>query len=110
MGAPRVLESCDHEVDQETRTGHVDDFPSSLGAGDVVQYIKVRPGHIDGFRPLQNEDMDFSQITEDLLIGTTPGLEDLKLLRGLGVRLVINMRFWRGPGPARAIHRCGICG
>ena len=43
--------------------------------------------------------MDYSQITDDLFIGTTPGLHDFDLLRGLGVRLVINMRFRRGPLP-----------
>ncbi len=44
--------------------------------------------------------MNFSQITEDLFIGTTPNQRDYDLLRGLGVRLVINMRFWHGPLPA----------
>lgn len=43
--------------------------------------------------------MDFSQITEDLYIGTTPDHRGYDLLRDLGVRLVINMRFWRGPLP-----------
>ena len=41
--------------------------------------------------------MDFSQITNDLYIGTHPEAEDYNLLRDLGVRLVINMRFARGP-------------
>lgn len=41
--------------------------------------------------------MNYSQITDDLFIGTTPLLRDYDLLRGLGVRLVINMRFSRGP-------------
>lgn len=36
--------------------------------------------------------MDFSHITPDLFIGTTPAAEDYDHLRGLGVRLVINMR------------------
>ncbi|MDO8753107.1 MAG: dual specificity protein phosphatase [Anaerolineales bacterium] len=36
--------------------------------------------------------MNFSKITEDLFIGTTPSTEDYNHLRGLGVRLVINMR------------------
>ena len=36
--------------------------------------------------------MNFSLITSDLLIGTTPSLEDYNQLRDLGVRLVINMR------------------
>jgi dual specificity MAP kinase phosphatase len=37
--------------------------------------------------------MDFSEITNDLFIGTTPTLSDYDALRDLGVRLVINMRF-----------------
>ena len=41
--------------------------------------------------------MDFSPITKDLFIGTTPGVEDYDILRGLGVRLVINMRFEHRP-------------
>lgn len=43
--------------------------------------------------------MDFSEITRDLMIGTTPLAADYDLLRELGVRLVINMRFARGPYP-----------
>ncbi len=43
--------------------------------------------------------MNFSQITENLYIGTTPGRRDYDLLRKLGVELVINMRFLRGPYP-----------
>ncbi len=43
--------------------------------------------------------MDFSQITNDLFIGTTPVAQDYNRLRELGVRLVINMRFARGPHP-----------
>ena len=43
--------------------------------------------------------MDFSQITNDLFIGATPTATDYDLLRDLGVRLVINMRFLRGPQP-----------
>lgn len=41
--------------------------------------------------------MDFSPITEDLFIGTTPALHDYPRLRGLGVRLVINMRIEKRP-------------
>jgi hypothetical protein len=37
--------------------------------------------------------MDFSKITEDLFIGTTPFVEDYRRLHDLGVRLVINMRW-----------------
>ena len=44
--------------------------------------------------------MDCSQITEQLYIGTTPGPGDYEVLRGLGIRLVINMRFLRGRPPA----------
>lgn len=43
--------------------------------------------------------MDFSQITNELFIGTTPEAQDYNRLRELGVRLVINMRFARGPHP-----------
>ena len=43
--------------------------------------------------------MDFSQITNDLFIGTTPNSTDYDHLRDLGVRLVINLRFGRGPHP-----------
>ena len=43
--------------------------------------------------------MNFSQITDDLFIGTTPHRKDYDVLRALGVRLVINMRFTRGPKP-----------
>ena len=41
--------------------------------------------------------MNFSQITECLFIGETPGVEDYDLLRELGVRLVINMRLEKRP-------------
>jgi hypothetical protein len=37
--------------------------------------------------------MNFSPITDDLFIGTTPSANDYDRLRELGVRLVINMRF-----------------
>ncbi len=36
--------------------------------------------------------MDFSPITDDLIIGTTPSINDYNALRELGVNLVINMR------------------
>jgi protein tyrosine phosphatase (PTP) superfamily phosphohydrolase (DUF442 family) len=36
--------------------------------------------------------MDFSAITDDLFIGTTPSVSDYDHLRELGVQLVINMR------------------
>jgi protein-tyrosine phosphatase len=36
--------------------------------------------------------VNYSKITEDLFIGTTPGVQAYERLRGLGVRLVINMR------------------
>ncbi len=45
--------------------------------------------------------MDFSQITDNLYIGTTPNGRDYDILRSLGVRLVIDMRFLRGPFPRR---------
>ncbi len=41
--------------------------------------------------------MNYSAITDNLLIGTTPRTRDYDLLRQLGVRLVINMRFGRKP-------------
>ena len=37
--------------------------------------------------------MDFSKITDDLFVGTTPLARDYGLLHDLGVRLVINMRW-----------------
>ncbi len=43
--------------------------------------------------------MDFSEISRDLLIGTTPNTANYNRLRDLGVRLVINMRFTRPPYP-----------
>lgn len=43
--------------------------------------------------------MDYSNITEELLVGTTPTVMDYDLLRSLGVGLVINMRFERRPYP-----------
>lgn len=41
--------------------------------------------------------MDFSQVTENLFIGTTPPSEAYPFLRGMGVQLVINMRIERPP-------------
>lgn len=43
--------------------------------------------------------MDFSLITPDLFIGTTPSVEDYPRLRDAGVRLIINMRFEHRPAP-----------
>jgi protein-tyrosine phosphatase len=43
--------------------------------------------------------MNFSTITDDLFIGTTPMAFDYDRLRVLGVRLIINMRFRRAPMP-----------
>lgn len=43
--------------------------------------------------------MNFSPITSDLFIGTTPSAGDYPRLRELGVRLVINMRLTHGPAP-----------
>lgn len=45
--------------------------------------------------------MNFSLITPDLFIGTTPSTKDYNQLRDLGVRLVINMRFSIAPRPDR---------
>ncbi|MFH1184147.1 MAG: dual specificity protein phosphatase [Chloroflexota bacterium] len=44
--------------------------------------------------------MNFSRITEDIFVGTTPSLQDFERLHNLGVRLVINMRLWLGRPPA----------
>jgi protein tyrosine phosphatase (PTP) superfamily phosphohydrolase (DUF442 family) len=43
--------------------------------------------------------MEYSEITNQLLIGTTPDQRDFELLRGMGVDLVINMRLLRGRSP-----------
>ncbi|HET9589080.1 MAG TPA: dual specificity protein phosphatase [Anaerolineales bacterium] len=43
--------------------------------------------------------MDYSRITDDLFIGTTPTVPDYEHLRELGVRLVINMRWEFRPPP-----------
>lgn len=43
--------------------------------------------------------MNFSQINDHLFIGNTPSLRDYETLREMGVRLIINMRFWLGPKP-----------
>lgn len=42
---------------------------------------------------------NFSNITDNLFIGTTPLATDYDGLRELGIQLVINMRFSRGPYP-----------
>ena len=42
---------------------------------------------------------NFSHITDDLFIGTTPLASDYDGLRELGIRLIINMRFTRSPFP-----------
>jgi len=41
--------------------------------------------------------MNFSPITNDLFIGTTPNVEDYKHLYEIGVKLIINMRVERRP-------------
>ena len=43
--------------------------------------------------------MNFSRITDDLLIGTTPRAQDYPHLHDLDVRLIINMRFAHPPVP-----------
>lgn len=48
--------------------------------------------------------MDYSQITEELFIGTTPTSSDYDLLRSLGVGLVINMRAERRPFPDLSVQ------
>ena len=42
---------------------------------------------------------NFSHITDDLFIGTTPLVTDYNGLRELGIKLVINMRLLHGPFP-----------
>ena len=42
---------------------------------------------------------NFSHITDELFIGTTPLASDYDGLRELGIQLVINMRFSRSPYP-----------
>lgn len=42
---------------------------------------------------------EFSSITDNLFIGNTPLASDYDGLRELGVQLIINMRFSRGPYP-----------
>jgi protein-tyrosine phosphatase len=44
---------------------------------------------------------NFSNITDDLFIGTTPLASDYDGLRELGIRLIINMRLMHGPFPDR---------
>lgn len=48
--------------------------------------------------------MDYSKITEELFIGTTPTPSDYDLLRSLGVGLVINMRAERRPFPDQSLQ------
>ena len=48
--------------------------------------------------------MDYSKITEELFIGTTPAASDYDLLRSLDVGLVINMRLERRPFPDLDAH------
>jgi protein tyrosine phosphatase (PTP) superfamily phosphohydrolase (DUF442 family) len=43
--------------------------------------------------------VNYSEITENLWIGTTPSTFDYEMLRQQGVRLVINMRFRHGLHP-----------
>jgi len=43
--------------------------------------------------------MNYSTITDNLYIGTMPSINDYDDLRELGIRLIINMRFSRGPKP-----------
>lgn len=43
--------------------------------------------------------MDISPITDSLFIGRQPSISDYDRLRELGIRLIINMRFTRGPQP-----------
>ena len=47
--------------------------------------------------------MNYSRLTDQLLIGTTPGTVDYGRLREMGVRLVINMRFLVSVGPPKSV-------
>ena len=47
--------------------------------------------------------MNFSKITDDVFVGTTPGPGDFESLRQLGIRLVINMRLLLGHPPVHAL-------
>lgn len=51
--------------------------------------------------------MNFSRITNDVLVGTTPGAADFERLRDLGVQLVINMRLLRGRPPREGGPKLG---
>lgn len=51
--------------------------------------------------------MDYSQITDELYIGTTPGRGDYEVLRRLGIELVINMLVLGGRPPDGAQHALG---
>ncbi|HET6846084.1 MAG TPA: dual specificity protein phosphatase [Anaerolineales bacterium] len=46
--------------------------------------------------------MNLSRITDNVLVGTTPGPADFERLHEMGIRLVINMRLLRGRGPDAA--------
>ena len=52
--------------------------------------------------------MDFSTITDGLLIGAIPAADDYALLYGLGVRLVLNMRFTRFLPPGIKTPPCRV--
>jgi protein tyrosine phosphatase (PTP) superfamily phosphohydrolase (DUF442 family) len=43
--------------------------------------------------------MDYSEVTKQLYVGTTPNPRDYEMLRRLGIQLVINMRFVFGNEP-----------
>ncbi len=43
--------------------------------------------------------MNYSQITQDLFVGTTPSAADYEMLRQMGIRLVVNMRWLHGKRP-----------
>jgi protein tyrosine phosphatase (PTP) superfamily phosphohydrolase (DUF442 family) len=47
--------------------------------------------------------VNFSEITDNLLIGTTPSRSDYEVLRQQGVRLVINMRFGHRTRPGYGV-------
>ncbi len=44
--------------------------------------------------------MNYSSITDNLFIGTSPRRQDFDVLRDLGITMVINMRWMPGPRPA----------
>ncbi len=45
--------------------------------------------------------MNYSSITDNLFVGTSPGRRDFDILRDLGITMIINMRWSPGPRPTK---------